>query len=263
MPPWPPEGTKGKKAESHNAAGPSFPHTSFPSLTSVPLCSRRLFGPQSRSAPPNSSRAGRCRTSSFSGIQNRSKRRKQRKKAESHCAAGPPFPRTSFPSFPSLPSLPSVPLCRRRRFDPQSRSAPPNSSRAGRCRTFLQQFEQKQTKETKEKGGIALCRGTTLSSYFVAFCSPLPSPAIRSSIAFGAAQLLAGGKVPDVSWRRRAPPTFAARRWEVLSGGGRRAVASASESIIAEPLAKVVENRRTIKRATSAALASTTGHRYY
>ena len=63
----------------------------------------------------------------FSNL-NRSKRRKQRKKAESHCAAGPLFPRTS---------LPFVPLCRRRRFDPQSRSAPPNSSRAGKSRTFL------------------------------------------------------------------------------------------------------------------------------
>ena len=37
----------------------------------------------------------------------------------------------------------------------------------------------------------------------------------------GATQLIAGGKVPHVSWRRRAPPTFAARPWKVLSGGGR------------------------------------------
>ena len=29
----------------------------------------------------------------------------------------------------------------------------------------------------------------------------------------GAAQLVAGGKVPDVPWRRRAPPTIAARGW--------------------------------------------------
>jgi len=37
----------------------------------------------------------------------------------------------------------------------------------------------------------------------------------------GTAQVIAGGKVPDVPWRRRAPPTNATRHWEPISGGGR------------------------------------------
>ena len=37
----------------------------------------------------------------------------------------------------------------------------------------------------------------------------------------GAAQLFAGGKVRDFPRCRRAPPTFAACLWQILSGGGR------------------------------------------
>jgi len=55
---------------------------------------------------------------------------------------------------------------------------------------------------------------------------PLAAPhsaprATSPPVKVGGCGVIAGGKVPDVPWRSRAPPTFAARPWRVLTGGGR------------------------------------------
>jgi len=61
---------------------------------------------------------------------------------------------------------------------------------------FIQQLEQKVSKVTKGEGER---QNRTMSRdrpffvlRFVGFCSPLPSPAIQSSSAFGATQPIAG-----------------------------------------------------------------------
>jgi len=46
---------------------------------------------------------------------------------------------------------------------------------------------------------------------------------LTGSRRHSAGHLVLGGKVPDFSWFKRAPPTFAARRLESTSGGGREA----------------------------------------